>query len=151
MNRLLVSIAIFANALISIDTLPSYAQRTARSSAETDLFGQIDDWLPTSNAYRTASGKPGPAYWQQRADYEIDVRLDDKNQTISGSEQITYQNFSPEPLSYLWLQLDQNIFESDADNVTAATSPSLTTRVPFATIRSLLARESFDGGLKSKT
>ena len=66
--------------------------------------------LPTPNAYRSASGAPGPSYWQQRADYEIRVRLDPAARTIEGSETIRYTNNSPSELQYLWVQLDQNLF-----------------------------------------
>ncbi|WP_353779097.1 M1 family aminopeptidase [Winogradskyella sp. 3972H.M.0a.05] len=72
-------------------------------------FEPIDDLLPTPNSYRTASGAPGKAYWQQRADYKIKATLDEKNNTISGDETITYYNNSPDDLSYLWVQLEQNV------------------------------------------
>src|SRR5690606_18167775 len=72
-------------------------------------FEQLGTILPTPNEYRTGSGSPGPAYWQQQADYEIEVELDDENQRISGREVITYHNNAPEKLGFLWLQLDQNI------------------------------------------
>jgi hypothetical protein len=72
-------------------------------------FEQLDQALPTPNSYRTGSGAPGPAYWQQRADYVINVEVDDNTQMLTGSETITYYNNSPEQLRYLWLQLDQNI------------------------------------------
>ncbi|HCW08862.1 MAG TPA: aminopeptidase [Cytophagales bacterium] len=71
-------------------------------------FEQLDQLLPTPNSYRTASGAPGENYWQQRADYEIDVELNDDTQVLTGKETITYFNNSPEILNYLWLQLDQN-------------------------------------------
>ena len=73
-------------------------------------FEQLDQTLPTPNSYRTGSGAPGPNYWQQRADYVINVEVDDNTQMLTASETITYFNNSPEPLTYLWLQLDQNIF-----------------------------------------
>jgi hypothetical protein len=79
-----------------------------------DYFEQIGTALPTPNTYRSASGAPGRDYWQQRADYNIKVALDDVNQRLTGSETITYFNNSPEPLRYLWLQLDQNRFKDDA-------------------------------------
>lgn len=63
---------------------------------------------------RTAAGTPGPKYWQNEADYTIKATLDDVNQTISGEVQIFYKNNSPEPLRFLWLQLDQNIYKSDS-------------------------------------
>ncbi|WP_417730245.1 M1 family metallopeptidase [Rosistilla oblonga] len=115
---------------------------------QTDDFRQIDQWLPTPNKYRSASGMPGPEYWQQRADYKIDVRLDDQNQKITGSETIDYHNHAPEPLGFLWIQLDQNIFEPGSDAIATATAPNLSDRASFNTIRSLLARESFEGGFK---
>lgn len=71
-------------------------------------FEQMDQMLPTPNSYRSGSGAPGPSYWQQRADYDIDVELNDETQLITGKETITYYNNSPEVLRYLWLQLDQN-------------------------------------------
>src|SRR6186997_1918142 len=71
-------------------------------------FEQLGTILPTPNEYRTASGAPGSKYWQQRADYDIDVTLDEKNLTIIGTETVTYYNNAPESLNYLWLQLDEN-------------------------------------------
>lgn len=71
-------------------------------------FEQLDQQLPTPNSYRSASGAPGVNYWQQRADYVIDVDLNEDTQLITGKETITYHNNAPEVLRYLWLQLDQN-------------------------------------------
>ena len=76
-------------------------------------FEQLDQTLPTPNEYRSGSGAPGPRYWQQKADYIISVTLNDDNQSITGQEQITYHNNSPDVLRYLWLQLDQNIIAED--------------------------------------
>lgn len=83
---------------------------TARQSGkyDTNKFSQMYDLLATPNMFRTAAGAPGPAYYQQQADYKIDVELDDKNAKLSGSETITYYNNSPDNLEYLWIQLDQN-------------------------------------------
>jgi len=75
---------------------------------DTNKFSQMYDLLATPNMFRTAAGAPGPAYYQQQADYKIDVELDDKNAKLSGSETITYYNNSPDNLEYLWVQLDQN-------------------------------------------
>ncbi|OXA96151.1 M1 family metallopeptidase [Flavobacterium hercynium] len=75
---------------------------------DTNKFSQMYDLLATPNMFRTASGAPGPAYYQQQADYKIDIELDDKNSKLSGSETITYSNNSPDSLEYLWIQLDQN-------------------------------------------
>ena len=82
-------------------------------------FEQLDNLLPTPNAYRTGSGAPGVAYWQQRADYVIEAEVNDKTQELTGHETITYHNNSPETLKYLWMQLDQNIFAPD--NLTSKT------------------------------
>jgi hypothetical protein len=72
-------------------------------------FEQLGTMLPTPNTYRTASGAPGIDYWQQRADYKIDVTIDDETQMLYGEEEITYYNNSPDVLRYLWVQLDQNM------------------------------------------
>src|SRR5690242_13301446 len=71
-------------------------------------FEQLNQTLPTPNEYRTGSGAPGPRYWQQKADYIITAELNDDNQSITASETVTYFNNSPENLTYLWLQVDQN-------------------------------------------
>jgi hypothetical protein len=71
-------------------------------------FEQLGTILPTPNEYRTASGAPGTKYWQQRADYDIKATLDEKNLMLHGSETITYFNNSPDVLTYIWLQLDEN-------------------------------------------
>lgn len=88
----------------SLTLLFSYAQDRGNHSK----FRRIDGWN-TPNAFRTASGAPGFKYFQQKADYTISITLDDKSQSISGEEIITYHNLSPDILTHLWLQLDQNI------------------------------------------
>lgn len=111
-----------------------------------DPFYPIDMWLASPNQQRLASGAPGPEYWQQRADYQIDITLDDTNQSIRGDETVKYENRSPHSLSYIWFQLDQNAFRPDAESHTGSPAPSLEGRVPFSQLRSLLTRESFPGG-----
>ncbi|MBB3969179.1 M1 family metallopeptidase [Mucilaginibacter phyllosphaerae] len=74
-------------------------------------------FMPPGNTYRTATGEPGPAYWQNKADYVIDVALDDKTNVITGTATITYTNNSPAALSVLWLQLEQNVFKKDSRGV----------------------------------
>ncbi len=71
-------------------------------------FEQLGTILPTPNEYRTASGAPGPKYWQQRCDYDITCELDEPNRRLNGKETLTYYNNSPDVLTYLWLQLDEN-------------------------------------------
>ena len=79
-------------------------------------FAQLGEELPTPNEYRNAAGAPGHNYYQQKADYDIEVILDDKNQKITGEETITYTNNSPDNLEYLWIQLDQNVRALDSDS-----------------------------------
>lgn len=106
-------------------------------------FEQLGTTLPTPNSYRTASGAPGKDYWQQKADYKMDIRLDDSKQRISGDETITYYNQSPDELPYLWLQLDQNMRAKDSD------SPLLRTGKMQDTLSSFSFRQyadDFEGG-----
>ena len=119
----------------------------AGSNGQINAFRQLDELLPTPNSFRTASGAPGAHYWQQRADYEIQVELDDEKQRIIGSETITYTNHSPDPLYYLWLQLDANIFAPDSDANMTVRAPSLN-RVSTHTLHRLLVLKTFDGSLK---
>ena len=79
-------------------------------------FEQLGTELPTPNTYRTGSGAPGPSYWQQKADYEINVEINDESQVLTGSEKITYFNNSPDVLEYLWVQLDQNVRARDSNS-----------------------------------
>jgi hypothetical protein len=79
-------------------------------------FAQLDQELPSPNDYRTASGAPGHGYYQQKADYKMNLTIDDSNQKLYGNETITYTNNSPDQLTYLWLQLDQNIYSQDSDS-----------------------------------
>ena len=78
-------------------------------------FAQLDQELPTPNEYRTAGGAPGHNYYQQKADYKIAITIDDATQMLTGDETITYTNNSPDKLEYLWLQLDQNIYDLQSD------------------------------------
>ncbi|MEM8935721.1 MAG: M1 family metallopeptidase [Pseudomonadota bacterium] len=77
-------------------------------------FEQLDKELPTPNVYRNASGAPGPQYWQQRADYVINVTLDEVERRIVADQRVTYTNNSPDALRYLWVALDQNRFDNDS-------------------------------------
>ncbi|WP_288380512.1 M1 family metallopeptidase [uncultured Massilia sp.] len=122
-----------------------------------DKFRQLDELLPTPGTVRTASGAPGHAYWQQRADYSIRAKLDEANRSLTGSGTITYYNNSPDTLKYLWLQLDQNIYKKDSGARTTAALPSREAwaqargpeqGVKFDAIRTLLEGNAFDGGFK---
>ncbi|HEY0042162.1 MAG TPA: M1 family metallopeptidase, partial [Flavisolibacter sp.] len=92
-------------------------------------FEQLGTTLPTPNEYRTASGAPGPKYWQQRADYDIKATLDEKNLKLTGSETVTYYNNSGDALNYIWLQVDENEHSStkNANYQTGSTIPEVAT------------------------
>jgi hypothetical protein len=111
-----------------------------------DKFRQLEEVLPTPNEYRSASGAPGAKYWQQRVDYKIKVEIDDLNQRLTGSETITYQNNSPDTLVYLWLQLDQNIWDPGSDAAMTRTAPDFA-KFPYKAAAALL-RDPFPGGYK---
>ncbi len=88
---------------------------TGMSQKAPHKFDQLKQEFATPGVYRTASGAPGYLYWQQRADYAINIRLDDEKQQIFGDETVTYFNNSPDVLNYIWVQLDQNMMAPDSD------------------------------------
>ncbi|TGE21078.1 M1 family metallopeptidase [Hymenobacter metallicola] len=134
---------LLAAGLATLTAGPLLAQNT---NSGTDKFKQLDQELPTPNNYRTASGAPGVDYWQQRADYNIRVTLDDNKQSIKGSEDITYTNLSPDVLTYLWVQLDQNIL--DKNSITTSTQVGeVKDKMSFQAMEYLM-RSDFDGGFK---
>ncbi|MCS4435935.1 M1 family metallopeptidase [Aquiflexum gelatinilyticum] len=117
MKRIL-SAAIIAFSLML--SLPALAQWSEQNHAE--RFEQLGPMLRSPNVYRTASGAPGHQYWQQKADHEIQVELNDENQSIKGWQKVTYYNNSPDPLKYLWIQLDQNERAKDSNTPKIAQS-----------------------------
>ncbi len=126
--------------------LLSHAQQNNQYNANT-RFEQLGAELPTPNTYRTASGAPGKDYWQQKADYDIKVELDDANQKIIGTEVITYTNKSPDELRYLWLQLDQNLFEKNSINALTKTGGVEQQGMSFNAIQNINAPSSVFGGI----
>jgi len=120
--------------------------QAATAQAFEDKFRQLnEDKFRSPNIYRTASGAPGHAYWQQEADYKIQVALDDENQSITAKSTITYTNNSPDTLRYLWVQLDQNRFKKDSIGPKSRASGELE-RVSFSRMESMLTQESFPAG-----
>lgn len=93
-----------------------YHNLEAQSQPWQGKFEPIDRMIAPPNTYRTASGAPGKAYWQQRANYNIKAIIDEKNNTLSGEETITYFNNSPDDLSYLWIQLEQNVNKKENED-----------------------------------
>jgi len=135
-----------AAALVVVLPAASLAQGIRNDKyGQEDKFRQLDEVLPTPNMFRTASGAPGPRYWQQEADFVIEATLDDQRQRLSGSATVTYHNHSPDTLDYLWMQLDRNRFTPDSDEQLAQDARDLE-RVPFTTLERWLARRQFDGG-----
>ncbi|MGV3538714.1 MAG: M1 family metallopeptidase [Rufibacter sp.] len=120
----------------------------AQENIDKSKFRQLGQELPTPNVYRTASGAPGHEYWQQRADYNIKAELNDDNQSLTGSETITYTNLSPDVLTYLWVQLDQNIYEKNS--MTRLTDTNKVPDKPTFGVAEALAEQTFDGGYKIK-
>ena len=110
--------ALFCACFLALPPSAAWAEDAAAK------FRQLGALLPTPNAYRNAAGAPGAAYWQQRADYRIQVRLDERRRRIIGSATIRYANASPDALRYLWLQLDQNRFRSDSLQRRSETAPT---------------------------
>lgn len=118
----------------------------AQENTNNNKFRQLGQELPTPNVYRAASGAPGHQYWQQQVDYEIDIELNDETQRIDGSEVITYINNSPDVLTYLWLQLDQNMRAKDSDTYKISES-SIRDKMSAGQIENLVGSK-FDGGFK---
>ena len=98
----------FGIMFLTVLTVIAQDIRNNPGSNHGNKFEQLGTILPTPNEYRTASGAPGTKYWQQRADYDIKATLDEKNLMLHGAETITYFNNSPDVLTYIWLQLDEN-------------------------------------------
>mgnify|MGYP001303028926 FL=1 len=119
----------------------------AQENTNTSKFKQLSEILPTPNVYRTASGAPGHEYYQQKADYVINVQLDEKNHVITGDETITYTNNSPDVLNYLWIQLDQNVrAKNSASQLTS--SGSMDDNLSFRSLKRMHDKMNFDGGFK---
>src|SRR5690606_6505764 len=131
-------------------SLSAFAQQPQqREGGHTDInkFRQMYDLLATPNMYRTASGAPGPAYYQQQADYKMDIELDDKNTRINGVETITYHNNAQESLEYLWVQLDQNI-NAKTSKTPLVQNTKADEAISVAGFSRKYLEEGFDGGFK---
>ena len=132
---------------LSMITICAMSTLLSQENLNNSKFKQLHEELPTPNVYRTASGAPGHEYYQQTADYTIDVELDEINNIIFGNETITYTNNSPDVLNYLWVQLDQNIRAKNSHGQLTSTS-SINDQTSFETIKRMHDRMDFDGGFK---
>ena len=119
----------------------------AQDNLNNSKFKQLYEELPTPNVYRTASGAPGHEYYQQKADYEINVELDEEKNILKGNEIITYTNNSPDVLNYLWIQLDQNVRAKNSHGQLTSTN-SMNNKMSFRNIKRMHDRMDFDGGFK---
>ena len=120
--------------------------------SENLVFEQIASLLPTPNEARLATGLPGPDYWQQEANYQIKVELDEANSRISGSETVEYINHSPHTLPYLWVQLDQNTFAQDSKRQRSIQALNFDPddgkprELEFRGFRNFIYNQEFEGG-----
>ncbi len=114
MRKILIAAVCFVSWQAVAQSTPSTSKYDPK-----ELFHPLFNMQP-GNDYRTGSGEPGPRYWQNKADYKINVSLDDQQNMLSGEVEITYKNNSPESLPFLWLQLDQNAF-SDSSRASKTT------------------------------
>ena len=141
--RILLRFALAASLLPATLSAQQWLNTEPNPKTNKSTFRALEEW-PTPNDFRDASGSPGPRYWQQRVDYVIKVALDSTKHALTGSERVTYHNNSPQALSYLWFQLDQNIESKDSRaNMTKAPLPA---QMSPAARRFLLPEEDEVGG-----
>ena len=133
--------------LASFANLATSAVDQSKGSFE-DKFRQLNEAFPSPNLARPATGEPGPTYWQQRADYKIQIKLNEESRSVEGSETITYTNNSPLILKYIWLQLDQNIFAKESINNLTRPWQGGESSVDFSTLRRQNFMDSFEGGFQ---
>jgi len=130
-------------------TIATFGQDATTKEGHTNQnkFKQLKELLPTPNSQRTASGAPGLKYTQQKVDYTMDIVLDDENTRIYGNETITYHNNSDDTLSYLWVQLDQNMRAADSKtpDIQSSSIPNTTSKNRF---NKAYIDAPFDGGFK---
>ncbi|MBL1408415.1 M1 family metallopeptidase [Sphingobacterium faecale] len=125
---------LFYLGLVAAPLLSQAQQKSQYNYSE--AFGP-NFYTENGTTYRSASGKPGPAYWQNSASYSIKAKLNDQQDQIKGSVQITYTNNSPEDLDFIWFQLDQNLFNNDSRGQAT---------IPLSDSRYGSSNNSFEGG-----
>ncbi len=130
--------------LIFVSNVQAQDIKNNPTSNHGNKFEQLGTILPTPNEYRTASGAPGPKYWQQRVDYNIKCELDEPNFMLKGSETVTYFNNSPDVLTYLWLQLDENE-HSTVNNAGYQTSSTLGKQLSTTQVENMLDASKDNG------
>ncbi|WP_369769724.1 M1 family metallopeptidase [Flavobacterium sp. WC2416] len=140
-----ISLLLFLPALIFAQEKTTTVTPKQTGKYDTNKFSQMYDLLATPNMFRNAAGAPGPSYYQQQADYKIDIELDDKNAKLMGSETITYFNNSPDNLDYLWVQLDQNQAAKDSESPLAE-SEKITQTFPASNFADKFLKKDLERG-----
>ena len=140
MNKLKILYCVF---IFSCLVNKAYSQQTQASGNYNyhETFGPLF-YTKNGNELRSAGGQPGPKYWQNRADYKLDVKLNEQSNEISGTVLLTYTNNSPDKLPFIWMQLDQNLFKEDSRGQAI---------IPPGGSRSGARGQKFDGGYKIKS
>jgi hypothetical protein len=140
MNKLKILYCVF---IVLCFVNEAYTQQIQASGTYNyhDTFGLMF-YTKNGNEFRSAGGQPGPKYWQNRADYKLDVRLNEQSNEISGTVLLTYTNNSPDKLPFIWMQLDQNLFKEDSRGLAI---------IPPGGSRSGARGQKFDGGYKIKS
>ena len=133
--------------IISVLIFPieNISQQKQTEKINTNKFRQLNQEFASPNMFRTASGAPGPAYYQQQADYVINIELDDANKKLYGDEIVTYTNNSPDLLDYLWVQLDQNVRSKDSPSLIRDSNSVNPAYIPD-TFEKEFINDPFDGG-----
>lgn len=133
------SIAISASFLTFVNVS---AQQAGKSNYDyKDVFKE-PFYTTNGNEFRSASGQPGPKYWQQSVNYKLDVTLDDTQNKFTGSAEISYTNNSPDALKFIWFQLDQNLFKRESRG---------SSMIPTTNSRYGSSSSTFDGGYTIKS
>lgn len=147
MNKYLYSLLILCFTLTSTLSVAQEDKKTERKPGHENInkFRQLYEEFASPNMFRTASGAPGPNYYQQQADYVMNIELDDKNQKITGEETITYTNNSPDVLEFLWMQLDQNVRSKDSKSPLIEEEELRPANQPQGFAKSYM-QDAFDGG-----
>ena len=133
--------------IISVLIFPieNISQQKQTEKINKNKFRQLNQEFASPNMFRTASGAPGPAYYQQQADYVINIELDDANKKLYGDEIVTYTNNSPDLLDYLWVQLDQNVRSKDSPSLIRDSNSVDPAYIPD-TFEKEFINDPFDGG-----
>ena len=142
---LCLSIAFISVNAVAQDQDQDQDQEQKSGHTNQNKFKQLYDEFSTPNMFRTGSGAPGPAYYQQQADYKMDIEINDETAVLTGNETITYTNNSPDELSYLWVQLDQNVRQKDSPTKDINSS-RVTPAMSASRFASSYLSEDFDGG-----